>query len=135
MEELGLNKEDYWWYLDLRRYGGTKHAGFGLGFERLIMYLTGIANIRDVLPFPRTTVRRSFNMSREWDSLREALRPLCEKGLCLAFSGGVDSAVVLAAAVSLHPQSRWKPSYLPPSCIPRRKKAKRNACVTNCTRR
>jgi len=50
-----LNQENYWWYLDLRRYGGTKHAGFGLGFERLIMYLTGISNIRDVLPFPRTT--------------------------------------------------------------------------------
>ncbi|MFR7479391.1 MAG: amino acid--tRNA ligase-related protein, partial [Acutalibacteraceae bacterium] len=60
MEELGLNQEDYWWYLDLRRYGGTKHAGFGLGFERLIMYLTGIANIRDVLPFPRTTGTAEF---------------------------------------------------------------------------
>jgi asparaginyl-tRNA synthetase len=55
MSELGLREEDYWWYLDLRRYGGCKHAGFGLGFERLIMYLTGIQNIRDVLPFPRTT--------------------------------------------------------------------------------
>ena len=53
--ELGLEKEDYEWYLDLRRFGGTKHAGFGLGFERLIMYATGIPNIRDVLPFPRTT--------------------------------------------------------------------------------
>lgn len=55
MAELNLDEKDYWWYLDLRRYGGTKHAGFGLGFERLIMYLTGIQNIRDVLPFPRTT--------------------------------------------------------------------------------
>ncbi|MEM1483285.1 asparagine--tRNA ligase [Oscillospiraceae bacterium PP1C4] len=55
MDELGLNPEDYSWYLDLRRFGGTKHAGFGLGFERLIMYITGISNIRDVLPFPRTT--------------------------------------------------------------------------------
>ncbi|MFZ2539951.1 MAG: asparagine--tRNA ligase [Oscillospiraceae bacterium] len=55
MIEKGLNPEDYEWYLDLRRFGGTKHAGFGLGFERLIMYITGIANIRDVLPFPRTT--------------------------------------------------------------------------------
>lgn len=54
MNELSLNPEDYSWYLDLRRYGGTKHAGFGLGFERLIMYITGISNIRDVLPFPRT---------------------------------------------------------------------------------
>ena len=55
MAEMGLNKEDYWWYLELRKYGGTKHAGFGLGFERAIMYLTGISNIRDVIPFPRTT--------------------------------------------------------------------------------
>ena len=54
MKELGLDEKDYWWYLDLRKYGGTKHAGFGLGFERAIMYLTGMSNIRDVLPFPRT---------------------------------------------------------------------------------
>ena len=54
MEELGLDPKDYSWYLDLRRYGGTKHAGFGLGFERLIMYMTGVGNIRDVIPFPRT---------------------------------------------------------------------------------
>mgnify|MGYP002545051834 CR=1 FL=1 len=60
MDELGLKKEDYWWYLDLRRYGGTHHAGFGLGFERLIMYLTGIANIRDVLPFARTVGNAEF---------------------------------------------------------------------------
>lgn len=55
IHELGLAEEDYWWYMDLRKYGSNRHAGFGLGFERLIMYLTGIANIRDVLPFPRTT--------------------------------------------------------------------------------
>lgn len=55
MDAMGLKKEDYWWYLELRKYGGTKHAGFGLGFERAIMYLTGITNIRDVIPFPRTT--------------------------------------------------------------------------------
>ena len=55
LHELGLKEEDYWWYLDLRRFGGNKHAGFGIGFERLVMYLTGISNIRDVLPFPRTT--------------------------------------------------------------------------------
>lgn len=55
MEELGMDKADYEWYLDLRRFGSVKHAGFGLGFERLVMYLTGIQNIRDVLPFPRTT--------------------------------------------------------------------------------
>ena len=54
MEELGLSEEDYGHYLDLRRYGGTKHAGYGLGFERAIMYLTGMGNIRDVLPYPRT---------------------------------------------------------------------------------
>ncbi len=54
MEEMGLKKEDYGFYLDLRRYGSVRHAGFGLGFERCIMYLTGMANIRDVLPFPRT---------------------------------------------------------------------------------
>ena len=52
--ELNMKPEDYWWYLELRKYGTCKHAGFGMGFERLIMYLTGIANIRDVLPFPRT---------------------------------------------------------------------------------
>ncbi len=55
IEEMGLNPEDYWWYLDLRKFGTNKHAGFGLGFERMVMYLTGISNIRDVLPFPRTT--------------------------------------------------------------------------------
>lgn len=55
MDELGLHKEDYDFYLDLRRYGSVSHAGFGLGFERCVMYLTGMGNIRDVLPFPRTT--------------------------------------------------------------------------------
>jgi asparaginyl-tRNA synthetase len=54
MKECNLNPEDYKSYLDLRRYGGVTHSGFGLGFERMIMYLTGISNIRDVLPFPRT---------------------------------------------------------------------------------
>ena len=54
MNELGLNPEDYWWYLDLRRYGSITHSGFGLGFERLMMYITGVPNIRDVIPFPRT---------------------------------------------------------------------------------
>lgn len=60
MAELSLDPADYSWYLDLRRYGGTKHAGFGLGFERLIMYITGVSNIRDVLPFPRTTGSAEF---------------------------------------------------------------------------
>ena len=58
--ENGLDVASYDWYLDLRRYGGTKHAGFGLGFERLVMYLTGVSNIRDVLPFPRTTGSAEF---------------------------------------------------------------------------
>ncbi|MCL2338185.1 MAG: asparagine--tRNA ligase, partial [Firmicutes bacterium] len=60
MEQLGLSKEDYWWYLELRKYGGTRHAGFGLGFERLIMYLTGMNNIRDVISFPRTPKNAGF---------------------------------------------------------------------------
>ena len=60
MAELGLKEEDYWWYLELRKYGETKHAGFGLGFERLIMYITGMSNIRDVIPFPRTTGQSDF---------------------------------------------------------------------------
>ena len=54
MDELGMDKKDYQWYLDLRRFGSAKHAGYGLGFERLIMYVTGIPNILDVLPYPRT---------------------------------------------------------------------------------
>jgi asparaginyl-tRNA synthetase len=58
--ELGQNPEDYWWYLDLRRFGSVPHSGFGMGFERMVMLLTGIANIRDVLPFPRTTGSLEF---------------------------------------------------------------------------
>ena len=54
MDELGLRKEDYGFYLDLRKYGSTRHSGFGLGFERCVMYLTGVSNIRDIIPFPRT---------------------------------------------------------------------------------
>ena len=54
MNELGMDKEDYSFYLDLRKYGSFPHSGYGLGFERMIMYLTGMANIRDVIPFPRT---------------------------------------------------------------------------------
>jgi asparaginyl-tRNA synthetase len=60
MAELGLKEEDYWWYLELRKYGETKHSGYGLGFERLIMYITGMSNIRDVIPFPRTTGSAEF---------------------------------------------------------------------------
>ena len=60
MQELELNPEDYWWYLDLRKYGGARHAGFGLGFERLIMYVSGMANIRDVVAFPRVANSAEF---------------------------------------------------------------------------
>ncbi len=60
MAELGLKEQDYWWYLQLRRYGSARHAGFGLGFERMIMYLTGVPNIRDVIPYPRTTGSADF---------------------------------------------------------------------------
>ena len=60
IRELGMNPEDYWWYCDLRRYGSCKHAGYGLGFERLVMYLTGVGNIRDVLPHPRTVGNADF---------------------------------------------------------------------------
>ena len=60
MAELDLKREDYWWYLNLRKYGGTKHAGYGLGFERIIMYLTGVSNIRDVIPYPRTVGNAEF---------------------------------------------------------------------------
>ena len=54
MEEMGVNQEELYWYLELRKYGGVVHSGYGIGFERLIMYLTGVENIRDVIPFPRT---------------------------------------------------------------------------------
>ncbi len=60
MKEMGLEEAPYWWYLDLRKYGGTPHAGFGIGFERLVMYVTGVTNIRDVLPFPRTAKSAEF---------------------------------------------------------------------------
>lgn len=60
MAELGLKEEDYWWYLDLRRYGSCRHAGFGMGFERMVMYLTGVSNIRDVELHPRTTGNADF---------------------------------------------------------------------------
>ncbi|MGM9534615.1 MAG: asparagine--tRNA ligase, partial [Intestinibacter sp.] len=60
IHECGLKEEDYWWYLELRKYGTATHSGFGLGFERIIMYLTGISNIRDVIPFPRTPKNAEF---------------------------------------------------------------------------
>ncbi len=60
IKEAGLNPDDYWWYLELRKFGSVPHAGFGLGFERLIQFITGLANIRDVIPFPRTPGNVSF---------------------------------------------------------------------------
>jgi asparaginyl-tRNA synthetase len=60
MDEMGLNKEAYWWYRDLRRYGTVPHAGFGLGFERAVSYITGVGNVRDVIPFPRTRRHADF---------------------------------------------------------------------------
>ena len=60
MKELGLDLKNYWWYLDLRRYGTVPHSGFGLGFERLLLYITGMANIRDVIPYPRTPKSAEF---------------------------------------------------------------------------
>ncbi|MCA9542296.1 MAG: asparagine--tRNA ligase, partial [Myxococcales bacterium] len=60
MDALGLPREEYWWYRDLRRYGTVPHAGFGLGFERAIQYATGVENIRDVIPYPRTPRNADF---------------------------------------------------------------------------
>ena len=60
INELGQKVEDYWWYLDLRKYGTVPHSGFGLGFERAIMYITGMQNIRDVIAFPRTPGNAEF---------------------------------------------------------------------------
>lgn len=60
LEEMGLAKEDYWWYLDLRKYGSVPHSGFGLGFERLLRYVTGMGNLRDVIPFPRAPKQAEF---------------------------------------------------------------------------
>jgi len=60
IRELGMNPDDYWWYCDLRRYGSCRHAGYGMGFERMVMYLTGVSNIRDVLPHPRTVGTAEF---------------------------------------------------------------------------
>ncbi len=60
MAQAGLKPEDYWWYLDLRRYGSVPHGGFGLGFERLVQFATGMDNIRDVIPFPRYPAHCDF---------------------------------------------------------------------------
>ena len=60
IQELGIDAEELWWYLDLRRFGSTPHSGFGLGFERLVLFATGMSNIRDVIPYPRTPQNASF---------------------------------------------------------------------------
>ena len=60
LEAFGLKREDYWWYLELREYGSVPHAGFGLGFERLVLFVTGMENIRDVIPFPRSPGHAEF---------------------------------------------------------------------------
>lgn len=60
MDDLGMDKTEYWWYLELRKFGGVEHSGYGLGFERLLMYITGMGNIRDVIPFPRTVGTAEF---------------------------------------------------------------------------
>ena len=60
IQELNINDEELWWYLDLRKYGSVKHSGFGLGLERLILFITGMNNIRDVIPFPRTPKNADF---------------------------------------------------------------------------
>ncbi|MFA6693010.1 MAG: amino acid--tRNA ligase-related protein, partial [Acholeplasmataceae bacterium] len=60
MRDMHVNESELWWYLDLRKYGGCPHAGFGLGLERMIMYVTGVDNIRDVIPFPRTPKNCEF---------------------------------------------------------------------------
>ena len=60
MEKMGVPPEELWWYLDLRKFGGTPHAGFGMGFERMVQFITGMGNIRDVIPFPRTPGNAEF---------------------------------------------------------------------------
>ena len=60
MHEFKIEKEELWWYLDLRKFGSAVHSGFGLGFERLVMFVTGMSNIRDVIPYPRTPKNASF---------------------------------------------------------------------------
>ena len=60
IKEMGLNENDYWWYLDIRRFGTVPHAGFGLGFERVLQFATGMSNIRDVIPFPRVPNNAEF---------------------------------------------------------------------------
>ena len=60
IEEIGIDKKELWWYADLRKYGTAVHSGFGLGFERLVMFVTGMSNIRDVIPFPRTPQNAEF---------------------------------------------------------------------------
>ena len=60
IKSMGIDKKELWWYLDLRKFGSVKHSGFGLGLERLILFITGMGNIRDVIPFPRTPKNADF---------------------------------------------------------------------------
>ncbi|HRJ16801.1 MAG TPA: asparagine--tRNA ligase, partial [Saprospiraceae bacterium] len=60
IQEVGIHEEELWWYLDLRKFGGAPHAGFGMGFERMVQFITGMSNIRDVIPFPRTPKSAEF---------------------------------------------------------------------------
>ena len=80
MAERGLDKEDYWWYRDLRRYGTVPHAGFGLGFERAIDYVTGLANIRDVIPLPARAGQRALLRPARFNSARSCLNVSLEGG-------------------------------------------------------
>lgn len=61
MQKMGVSEEELWWYLDTRRFGTVPHSGFGLGLERLVLFVTGMSNIRDVIPFPRTPKMQNFN--------------------------------------------------------------------------
>ena len=81
IEELGMKEEDYWWYLDLRRYGSCRHAGFGLGFERMVMYLTGVSNIRDVELHPRTVGNADFETKKATGQAEPSVRVFsCRRG-------------------------------------------------------
>jgi hypothetical protein len=107
MDEIGLHKADYWWYRDLRRYGTAPHAGFRLGFERAIIYATGMANIRDVIPFPRapktassSVSQRSPERSRPMARERSALGNRHPTSLGVALRGRCDNLGLLGFGLS-----------------------------------